>query len=177
MEEIFFQFGMIHFGLSDQLAKLSPKDMIVLSKWIDRYVTVNQKFRRFIGKVNSYKASSILELIRQFSPFISLVLEENSHFYFFWFSQLRPKKINLILLNATEILSRKGLDFKFFWWRICRSIMERASWNMNSNQEARKVGHFDGASLEYPSCSGRLNAGILKLQSLSLASCPIGYMA
>jgi len=114
---------------------------------IDRIVTVNQKVRKIIERLDFLQASSIQTTA--ISLFISLVPGVNFPLLtFFEFSQFRPKKDQLNLLNATEILfPEKGLDFSsFFWWRMDgdQSWKEQVEYEIQS-RKLSKSGQFDGA--------------------------------
>lgn len=100
-----------HFGLSDQLDKYPRKEMVLLSKWIDGILTVNQKLTEYWQKILSHKANSI-KTIPNF-PFVSQPqLEKFEKFTYLNVANYRPQKDQLNLIEACKILSDKGKTFE-----------------------------------------------------------------
>lgn len=100
-----------HFGLSDQLDKYPRKDILVLSKFIDRIVTVNDKLLAYWQRLIPYKASSI-RTIGNF-PLLHLPdIEKFPRFTFLHLANFRPQKDQLTLIRSAKILVDHGLDFE-----------------------------------------------------------------
>jgi len=164
-----------HFGLSDRLDSYPRKDMIVLSKWIDRIVTVNQKLEDYWKGLISYKASSI-QTIGNF-PFLSLVpVNKFPTFTFLNLANFRPQKDQLNLLKAIEILSRKGLDFQVL---LVGEYVDQ-SWKAQVEHEiqSRKLENWVnlmGPSLEVSKLLGQVHAGILSSESEGLPVALLEY--
>lgn len=99
-----------HFGLSDQLETNPRKEIILLSKWISKFVVVNEKLENFWKKTFPYREKDI-----QFIPnFPWLSLGSNSKYETFTFLNLanfRPQKDQINLLEAIRILKNEGFKF------------------------------------------------------------------
>ena len=164
-----------HFGLSDQLDIYPRKDMIVLSKWIDRIVTVNQKLEVYWKGLISYKASAI-QTIGNF-PFLSFVpVDKFPTFTFLNLANFRPQKDQLNLLKATQILSRKGFEFRVL---LVGEYID-LSWKGQLEHEiqSRKLENWVnlmGPSVEVSKLLGQAHAGILSSESEGLPVALLEY--
>ena len=164
-----------HFGLSDQLEQYPRKDMVVLSKWIDRIVTVNQKLEEYWKNLISFKASSIAT-IGNF-PFLTLVpVEKLPVFTFLNLANFRPQKDQLNLLRAIAILAQKGLEFNVL---LVGEYVD-LSWKAQLESEilSNKIQHWVqlvGPSQEISTLLGQVHAGILSSESEGLPVALLEY--
>ncbi len=100
-----------HFGLSDQLDLHPRKEMILLSKWIDRIVTVNKTLEGYWRSLLPYKSSSIMT-IGNFATLVLPTIERFPKFTFLNLANFRPQKDQLNLIQAVSELKASGLDFE-----------------------------------------------------------------
>lgn len=99
-----------HFGLSDQLEANPRKEMVLLSKWISRFVVVNQKLENYWKKSLPYREKDI-RFIPNF-PWLNLSPSEKfEKFTFLNLANFRPQKDQLNLLEAVDILRKEGFQF------------------------------------------------------------------
>lgn len=99
-----------HFGLSEQLDKYPRKEMVMLAKWIDGFLTVNQKLTNYWRQLLPHKAKSI-KTIPNFPFVIQPSLAKFQKFTFLNVANYRPQKDQLTLIEACRILSEKGKIF------------------------------------------------------------------
>ena len=100
-----------HFGLSDQLELHPRKEMVLMAKWIDRIVTVNDKLLHYWQNLIPYKAQNF-RTIGNF-PYLALAPSiKYSRFTFLNLANFRKQKDQLNLIRAGKILMEKGHDFQ-----------------------------------------------------------------
>jgi glycosyltransferase involved in cell wall biosynthesis len=100
-----------HFGLSDQLDLYPRKEFVILSKWINRIVVVNEKLESYWKSLLPYRAKDI-QYIGNF-PWLKLrPAEKSAVFTFLNLANFRPQKDQLNLLKACKILSDQNFDFE-----------------------------------------------------------------
>lgn len=100
-----------HFGLSDQLEKYPRKEIVVLSKWIDRIVCVNEKLTSYWKQLLPSKEKNIAT-IKNF-PFLILKDQTKSEpFTFLHLANFRLQKNHLNLVRAVSLLSQLRTDFR-----------------------------------------------------------------
>ncbi len=100
-----------HFGLSDQLDRYPRKDMVLLSKWIDRMVTVNDSLQEYWRSLLPYKSSTIQTI----GNFAAINLPESkafSKFTFLHLANFRPQKDHFNLVHAVDRLRSEDLNFE-----------------------------------------------------------------
>lgn len=100
-----------HFGLSDQLDLYPRKEMVLLSKWIDRIVTVNKTLEGYWRSLLPYRSSSITT-IGNFATLVLPKIDRFSRFTFLNLANFRPQKDQLNLVHAVAKLKAADLDFE-----------------------------------------------------------------
>lgn len=100
-----------HFGLSDQLDKYPRKEFVILAKWINRFVVVNEKLEKYWHGLIPYRTKDI-RMIGNF-PYLHMGSEEKSAIpTFLNVANFRPQKDQINLIKASKILKNLGYDFK-----------------------------------------------------------------
>jgi glycosyltransferase involved in cell wall biosynthesis len=93
------------------LEQYPRKEMVFLAKWIDVFLTVNQKLTNYWQSLLPYK-SNFIQTIPNF-PFLS---ESNSakfeNFTFLNVANYRPQKDQLNLIEAAKLLNEQGKTFQ-----------------------------------------------------------------
>lgn len=164
-----------HFGLSDQLAKFPRKDIVILSKWIDRIVTVNEKLEGHWKNLLPYKLSEI-KTIGNF-PFLRISkVEKLPIFTFLNLANFRPQKDQLNLIDAAEILTREGYEYQIL---LIGEIVEK-EWANRIKDEISKKGlsqniKFVGPSLDIAKSLSEVHAGVLSSESEGLPVALLEY--
>jgi glycosyltransferase involved in cell wall biosynthesis len=121
-----------HFGLSDHLEKYPRKEMVVLSKWIDRIVCVNAKLTSYWKELLPDMEKNIVT-INNF-PFLILKDQIKSQtFTFLHLANFRLQKNHLNLVNAVKILSKIRSDFRLIMVGelVEHGVKERVSEEIN----------------------------------------------
>lgn len=100
-----------HFGLSDQLEKYPRKEFVILSKWIDRFVVVNEKLEKYWQGLIPYRIKDIRMIVN--FPYLRLGSESKSLIpTFLNIANFRPQKDQINLIRASKILENRGYNFK-----------------------------------------------------------------
>lgn len=100
-----------HFGLSDQLEKYPRKEIVVLSKWIDRIICVNDKLTAYWRHLLPYRGRNI-ETIKNFPYLILQNQTKIKPFIFLHLANFRKQKNHLNLVKAVSLLSEVRSDFR-----------------------------------------------------------------
>lgn len=164
-----------HFGLSDQLEQYPRKDMVILSKWIDRIVTVNDKLLQYWQSLLPYRKSTI-QKIGNF-PFLNLAPEARfPRFTFLHLANFRPQKDQLNLIRAASLLHQKGLDFEIL---MVGEFVEEA-WVEKVKAEVEHLGlgkniTILGPSSEVSRLLAKCHAGVLSSESEGLPVALLEY--
>lgn len=164
-----------HFGLSDQLEKYPRKDIVILAKWIDRIITVNEKLEVYWKKLLPYKLSEIKTLGN--FPFLRLPKTEKLPvFTFLNLANFRPQKDQLNLISAAEILTREGYEYQIL---LIGEVVER-EWANRIKDEISKKGlsqniKFVGPSLDIAKSLSEVHAGVLSSESEGLPVALLEY--
>ena len=100
-----------HFGLSDQLEKYPRKEIVILAKWIDRVICVNDKLTSYWKNLLPYRGKDI-ETIKNFPYLILQNQVKIKPFTFLHLANFRKQKNHLNLVKAVSILSETRSDFQ-----------------------------------------------------------------
>lgn len=164
-----------HFGLSDQLDKYPRKDIVVLSKWIDRIIVVNEKLKDYWRNLIPYRKEDIT-YIGNF-PWLNLPEKTKCElFTFLNLANLRPQKDQITLLKACKILVDQDRKFKV---QLVGEYVDQEWTNqvkdtlvdLNLEGFVELVGPVSEVSL----CLAKAHAGILSSESEGLPVALLEY--
>jgi len=164
-----------HFGLSDQLEKYPRKDIVILAKWIDKIITVNEKLELYWKNLLPYKVTDI-ETIGNF-PFLRLPKSEKLPiFTFLNLANFRPQKDQLNLIEAATILSQEGYEYQIL---LIGEIVEQ-EWATRIKNQIKTKGlskniKFIGPSLDVAKTLSEVHSGILSSESEGLPVALLEY--
>ncbi len=164
-----------HFGLSDQLDQFPRKEMVLLSKWIDKIVVVNSKLEKYWKDIFPYRSSDI-RYIGNF-PWLQLFPDKKfSQFTFLNLANFRPQKDQITLVRAVKILAGKGMDFKLIMVgvHVDEAWVNRIAEEIKSNQLEQWV-EIQGPSGQVEQLLAKSHVGILSSVSEGLPVALLEY--
>jgi glycosyltransferase involved in cell wall biosynthesis len=164
-----------HFGLSDGLEKYPRKEILVLSRWVDLIVVVNEKLENYWRKLITQRSKDI----RYIGNFPWLKLQEEPKFEQFTFlnlANLRPQKDQLTLVKASKILVEENYDFKVLL--VGERVVE--SWaieveNLINTYQLSDYVQVIGPSSDVSNYLAKCSAGVLSSESEGLPVALLEY--
>ncbi|EAZ79810.1 glycosyltransferase [Algoriphagus machipongonensis] len=158
-----------HFGLSDQLEENKRSEMVILSKWIDRFIVVNHKLLDYWQKLLPYRKNSIVYLSN--FPYLKLneSIQKLPQFTFLNLANYRPQKDQLTLIESCKILDNEGFDFRV----LLVGQQVDSNWETQIKQKISEYSlqekvRVNGPSEDVTSLLAEVHVGVLSSESEGL---------
>lgn len=164
-----------HFGLSDELGKYPRKEIVILSKWIDRIICVNDKLTAYWTQLLPYRGKNI-ETIKNFPYLILQNQTKISPFTFLHLANFRKQKNHLNLVKAVSLLSETRSDFRVIMVgelvdQAVKNLVSEEIDRLNLNHLITIHGPAEDVSVFLNSC----HAGVLSSDSEGLPVALLEY--
>lgn len=164
-----------HFGLSDQLDQYPRKEMVPLSKWIDKVITVNDKLTSYWRGNLPLKPEQIITL-KNFPFLILPKTTKNTKFTFLHLANFRAQKNHFNLIQAVALLKERRRDFEVVMvGEIVEKELYESILNRIKEENLSDFIHVKGPSLQVEDYLATCHAGVLSSDSEGLPVALLEY--